>query len=255
VRGTKNVLDFAEKCCENGQFQGFHHVSTVAVAGTHQGMFYEDDLVVNQGFNNAYEQSKFEAERLVRDYQDRGIPAVVYRPGIISGHSETGHTSNFKVFYQPLHILSLGLFKVIPADRSSYHYISSVDAVAEAIYIISKKKEAINRTFHTINPAGVTLKYFLDLASKHFDFKIPEMIPLENFRQEMLTEIQWALIEPYVPYFNFKSLFDSGNAEVLLGCTDFKWPDVDERYFQRIFNYCLSSGFIKQRKNRASLQS
>ena len=49
-----------------GGLDGFTHVSTAYVAGTHAGEFTEDDLDVGQGFRNSYERSKFEAEQLVR---------------------------------------------------------------------------------------------------------------------------------------------------------------------------------------------
>ncbi|MCA9710885.1 MAG: SDR family oxidoreductase [Myxococcales bacterium] len=43
------------------------HVSTTMVAGTKRGLFTEFDLACGQRFHNAYEQSKFEAETLLRE--------------------------------------------------------------------------------------------------------------------------------------------------------------------------------------------
>src|SRR5215208_4368058 len=65
VEGTRNVLDFALGCRVMGRFA---YISTAYVAGDHDGEFGEDDLNVGQQFRNAYEQSKFEAERLVRGH-------------------------------------------------------------------------------------------------------------------------------------------------------------------------------------------
>lgn len=117
VNGTKSLLEFALSCKENGQFRYFHHISTVAVAGGKKGIFYEKELDVGQSFNNTYEQSKFETEKIIEKYRKKGLPIIVYRPAIITGDAVSGYTSNFRMFYQPLHLLCFELFKEIPADK------------------------------------------------------------------------------------------------------------------------------------------
>src|SRR4051794_36663186 len=67
VEGTRRLLDFAELCSRRGRLDCFTHVSTCYVAGTSAGMFGELELDRGQGFRNAYERSKFEAELLVRE--------------------------------------------------------------------------------------------------------------------------------------------------------------------------------------------
>ncbi len=58
--------------------------STAYVAGDHAGVFREDDVDVGQRPNNAYEESKLEAERLVRRFaRRRGVTLAVVRPGIV----------------------------------------------------------------------------------------------------------------------------------------------------------------------------
>ena len=69
------------------QLKGFHYVSTLAVAGDHPGHFSEDDLDVGQDFDHAYGKSKYQAEKLVKE---SGLPATVYRPGVVVGDSRTG---------------------------------------------------------------------------------------------------------------------------------------------------------------------
>src|SRR5436309_3470078 len=95
-------LDLTERCAARGALRRFAHVSTAYVAGTHEGTFSEADLYVGQSFRNAYERSKYEAERLIRDRVDR-LPAVtVVRPSIIVGESRTGWTPAFNVLYVPV---------------------------------------------------------------------------------------------------------------------------------------------------------
>jgi thioester reductase-like protein len=91
VDGTRHVLDVADGC----DLDRLHYVSTCYVSGRHDGVFGPGDLDVGQSFNNHYEATKFEAEVLVRDRMDEGLPATVYRPAITVGDSETGETQKY----------------------------------------------------------------------------------------------------------------------------------------------------------------
>jgi thioester reductase-like protein len=64
VEGTRHLLQFALL----GRKKHFHHVSSAYVAGKSNGTFYEEDLNKRQGFNNSYEESKFNSETLVRRF-------------------------------------------------------------------------------------------------------------------------------------------------------------------------------------------
>ena len=100
LEGTRRMLEFAGLVRESGGLERYGHVSTAYVAGTHAGRFAECDLDVGQGFRNSYEQSKFEAEQLVRS-QD-GLPFTILRPSIVVGDRRSGWTSAFNVLYWPL---------------------------------------------------------------------------------------------------------------------------------------------------------
>jgi thioester reductase-like protein len=101
VDGTRRVVELAQLCARRGGVDSFIHVSTAYVAGTHPGTFGEGDLDLHQGFRNAYEQSKFEAERVVHE-RGWGLPAQIVRPSIVVGDSATGWTPSFNVLYGPM---------------------------------------------------------------------------------------------------------------------------------------------------------
>src|SRR5438132_8506992 len=63
VVGTRTVIDLAR---DAGRLERVVHWSTAMVSGDRKGTFYEDDLEVGQRFRNAYERTKYEAERMVR---------------------------------------------------------------------------------------------------------------------------------------------------------------------------------------------
>lgn len=92
VDGTANVL---ELCREFRDLRRLQYVSTCYVSGNHHGEFREDELDVGQGFLNHYEETKFEAEVLVRREQRAGTPTTIYRPGIVVGDSRTGETQKY----------------------------------------------------------------------------------------------------------------------------------------------------------------
>jgi len=92
VDGTAHVLDF---CRTRAAFKRLQYVSTCYVSGTYDGEFGEDMLDEGQPFRNHYEATKFEAERLVREAMAQGLPATIYRPGIVVGDSATGETQKY----------------------------------------------------------------------------------------------------------------------------------------------------------------
>ncbi|WP_069169253.1 SDR family oxidoreductase [Streptomyces griseus] len=82
LEGTRHVLELA---AAGRRKPVVHHVSTAFVAGARrEGVAYEDELDDASGFENAYEQSKYEAELLVHAWsRQHGRPAVVLRPSIL----------------------------------------------------------------------------------------------------------------------------------------------------------------------------
>lgn len=82
LEGTRHVLELAAA----GRGRPLvHHVSTAFVAGgRREGVAYEDELNDTYGFENAYEHSKYEAEKLIHAWsREHTRPVVVLRPSIL----------------------------------------------------------------------------------------------------------------------------------------------------------------------------
>ncbi len=247
VEGTMNLLDFALLCNKaNKKFEGLHHISTVGVAGKKSGVFYENDLDIGQEFNNTYEKSKFDAEKLMSSYQHKGLEITVYRPSAIVGDSVTGEANNFQVIYQPLHTLSQEIYEEIPAKADVKFNLVPVDCVVETIYLISSnKKKNTNKTYHIVNTNEITLEFFIETASKYFGFKKPQLIPIEEFNMENLQGFRRKLLDPYLPYFNRSELkYDATNLNKSLNGSSFAWPIIDEKLLFRLFKFCKEVGYI-----------
>ena len=80
VAGTRAVLELAA-----GGTSMLYHVSTAFVAGRRRtGLIMEDDLDGSHGFENPYEESKFDAEQAVHEWsREHGRPAAIFRPGAL----------------------------------------------------------------------------------------------------------------------------------------------------------------------------
>ena len=80
--GTVNMVKLAQLL----KVKEFHYVGTAYIAGKLVGTAFEN-MPIDNGFNNPYEESKFKAEMLVRN---SGIPFTIYRPAIITGRRSDG---------------------------------------------------------------------------------------------------------------------------------------------------------------------
>lgn len=247
VEGTVNVLDFALKCRkEGGKIKKINHISTAYVVGTKKNIdFTEDMLDISQCFYNTYEQSKYEAEKLVNKYRHLGLNISIFRPSMIIGDSRDGRATDFRLFYTPLRFFSRGTFVDFPANSSTYQNLINVDMVAEGIYLLLEREE--QRTYHLTAPRGVSIGN-LDVIADYFGFKLPNFIPLEQFDFQKLTPVQNLLVEPYYPYFNYTVKFASAETQSVLKEYNFAIPEIDNDNLLRNMAYCEKRGFIKREK-------
>jgi NAD(P)-dependent dehydrogenase (short-subunit alcohol dehydrogenase family) len=153
IEGTKHVIEFANSI-EVGRF---HHTSSIAVAGEYKGVFQEDMFDEGQRLPHAYHRTKYESERLVRE----GVEAktLVFRPGIVVGHSETGEMDKvdgpyylFKLLQRLRH--ALPEWAPLAGPQGGETSIVPVDFVAKAMdHIAHLPDEALpSDTFHLVNP-------------------------------------------------------------------------------------------------------
>ncbi|WP_228001136.1 SDR family oxidoreductase [Nocardia australiensis] len=149
VAGTRSVIALAS---DLGAI--LHHVSSVAVAGNHQGKFFEEDFDLGQRLNSPYHRTKFAAEKLVR--QSRGVRWRVYRPAIVVGDSRTGEMDKIDgPYYFFAAIAKLGALPTdlpMPLPDLGATNIVPVDYVAAAMVELVRRAGLNGRTFHLVNP-------------------------------------------------------------------------------------------------------
>ncbi len=208
--GTRKLLEFAGQARRDGGLERYAHISTAYVAGTHRGRFCERDLDVRQQFRNSYEQSKFEAEQLVRNQAE--VPFTILRPSIIVGDRHSGWTSAFNVLYWPLRAFSRGLFTEVPAVTSAPVDVVSVDYVADAAHALCESPGGIGETYHlTAGANASTIGEIANAASKYFKRPVPRVLSPREFAAGEGGGAARAALEGssvYFPYFSVDTVFD-----------------------------------------------
>ncbi|MEX2267516.1 MAG: SDR family oxidoreductase [Acidimicrobiia bacterium] len=260
VGGTQNVLRFATDAQTHGDLRRVDHFSTAFVAGKAAGVAREDELVPG-GFNNTYERTKWESEQIVRELQ-QDLPISIFRPSIIVGDSRTGYTSNFRVLYWPLKVLSTGLAVVVPLDADGIVDLVPIDHVVDTFGALTGTDASLGRCYHlAAGPKGQsTCGELLDTATKFFDVRRPFLIsPRISYRivRPLLYATIWGRRRPllrqseqFFPYFASKVSFDTANLEADLAGHDIVRPAVDE-YFHTILQYCVDTNWGTKRNPRS----
>ncbi|MGA7688512.1 MAG: SDR family oxidoreductase [Jiangellales bacterium] len=178
VDGTEHVL---ELCRAQQHFQRLQYVSTCYVSGDYAGEFPEDDIDLGQGFLNHYESTKFEAEVLVRRSIKAGLPATIYRPGIVVGDSRTGETQKYDGPYMYATYMSripgialipgVGDFDVVRAGLVPRDY------VIEAMDVLSAMDASIGHTYALTDPDPPTTGEVVQILADYLGRK-PIKVPL-----------------------------------------------------------------------------
>ncbi len=249
VEGTRRMLEFAEEARRSPTgLERYGHISTAYVAGTHAGHFCENDLDVGQEFRNSYEQSKFEAEQLVRSHH--GLPFTILRPSIVVGDRRSGWTSAFNVLYWPLRAFARGLFTAVPGISSAPVDVVSVDYVADAIYALCDGGGAAGETYHlTAGSSASTIGEIAQAASRYFKRPLPRVLsPSEWASFRGGGEAERSALEGssvYFPYFSVGTVFDETATRARLEPLGLVASPLGE-YLERLLDFATRSRWGKR---------
>ena len=158
VEGTRHVVEFA-----NSHDVGrFHHTSSIAVAGSCEGVFQEDMFDEDQKLPHAYHSSKYVSEKLVR--REAQPKTLIFRPGIVVGHSQSGAMDKIDGPYYFFGLLkrlrhALPAWFPLAGPEGGQTNLVPVDFVAQAMDHIAHlpDDELPGDTFHLVNPEAQTV--------------------------------------------------------------------------------------------------
>ncbi|ATE59121.1 SDR family oxidoreductase [Thauera sinica] len=202
VGSAEAILALARELARRGSLQKLDFVSTVGIAGKRPGILPETWIDEPRAFHNTYEQTKAEAETLVREAIERErLPITVHRPSMVIGDSRDGRIIHFQIFYYICEILSgrrtLGLYPCFGDTRLD---IIPVDWVAEAIATASRNPDTAGRIFHLCSgpersPVLHELKTYVRDAFRSRGRRIPASITVPRTWFAALPRIA----APFVP--------------------------------------------------------
>ena len=157
--GTCHVAEVASRCL---WLDRFVYVSTAFVAGRATGNILERDNGVDAGWVNAYEQAKYEAERIVRS---SGLPWTIVRPSTIVCRGLEGEIPQINAVHRALRVYHRGLAAMMPGDRDYAFDVVTSDYVANAIAKLTFDRRALYQTVHLCSGRrSLTLGELVDTA-------------------------------------------------------------------------------------------
>ncbi|MEO7836320.1 MAG: SDR family NAD(P)-dependent oxidoreductase [Acidimicrobiales bacterium] len=164
VEGTRRALELARTC---PALESFGQLSTVYATGLRAGVIAETDYDDTAGFANAYEWSKWEAERLVLAAGD--VPWRLLRVATVVAGDDSGSVTQYNAFHETLKLWFYGLLSLIPGRGETPLYFVTGSFAADAVVELMAPGAAggIYHVAHDRSEA-LTLDQVLDVVFEQF---------------------------------------------------------------------------------------
>ncbi|MGB3299154.1 MAG: thioester reductase domain-containing protein, partial [Phormidesmis sp.] len=195
VLGTQEIIKLA---C-HGTPKPLHYTSTLSVLPPvplpgQTKIEEQADLSQYPVPVGGYNRSKWVAEQLVAQVRDRHLPTTIYRPGPLSGHSETGVFNPNDFLYR----LMQGYVQsgMAPQGETPLDLLP-IDYAAKAIVHLSQQPTAIGKAFHLIHPQPASSN-LLFTACQSAGYPI-ERVPYATWHQKLLHIAQGDQTHPLYP--------------------------------------------------------
>ena len=246
--GTQRVLEIADECETPVRVA---YVSTAFVAGRRTGVIAEDFHTANMGWVNAYEQSKYEAERLV---MDQAASWVILRSSTVICDDVSGQVTQTNAVHRALNLYRHGLVAMMPGVVGSTVDAVTTAFVADGIARLALRDDAAGKVVHLCAGEGaLPLVELLDITYERWATNpswrkrgivrpaITDLTTYSLFERTIadvgdasLKRIAGALSH-FVPQLALPKRFDTTNAESLLGrgappVRDFWIPMLDHMH-------------------------
>jgi amino acid adenylation domain-containing protein/thioester reductase-like protein len=256
VLGTQEVLRLA---CQV-KVKPVHFISTISVVYPNnpdvEVVREQDSLDDAKMPSDGYAQSKWVAEKLVTIARERGIPVCIYRPGRISGDSQTGACNPGDHTYRMIKgCIQLGS---IPNQDIQLN-LSPADYVSKAIVYLSSQKESLGKAFHLVNPQPLPLSEMVNYI-RSLGYPV-ELVSYDKWRSQLINTVDASenALYPLLSIFSEEAIehasdtqskdspvqhFDCQNILTGLAETSIVCPPVDAELFSTYFSYLIQTGFL-----------
>lgn len=259
IGSTKNIIDF---CIGNNIH--LHYMSTMTVSGNYllkqnnDFIFNENSFYNNQNFDeNVYSKSKLLSESVIIEHIEKGLNATIYRIGDLTGRYEDGvfqeNINENSIYLRLKSILEIGaISNTISKNDLEF---SPVDVVATAIKTIIWSDNNKNRIFNVYNPNMITTEKLLNTIAK-FNYHVSALekedfanlikeLSKDEKNQKKIMGIINDFTEDNDLVYNYTIKQENTITCEYLNNLGFKWPNIDEKYIEKIINYMKKVNFIK----------
>lgn len=275
IVGLRNLLSFVEGgCCRR-----IHAISTAYVGGNTVPPCREV-CSPPHGFFNPYEESKHQAEILLREFCSRkGVHLSIYRPSVVYGNSRTGKTFRFNALYHPVRAIAYlrDLFMkdllensgnqarkmgiaLDPTNRTLHmpiHFQKRQGTGVNLVpieYCTDSILELMNATgkdgiFHITNPQSTPLTDLVLFTGKFFQISgmvvegVSAQLEEQNPTSGALDDLFRRYMEPYQPYIEDTRVFDNSRAAQSLSRAGIHCPQFSYPIFEHCMTYAMKNNW------------
>ncbi len=257
IEGTRYLLELAKR--KAGVH--FHHVSTIGIPEelaasqwvhdqTHGDFNYEVTL------DNVYNQSKLEAENIVRKAVEDQIPVSIYRVGNLTCHSETGkfqRNMDDNAFYRMIKsMLCLG-----KTPEANWHVdFTPINYASQALVALACQPKSNGHIFHLCNPVPLTYLDFIEDV-KEFGYEL-EIVTADEYEHWLLNGEHPEELQEYLSLAiaqlegdgasDSAFIFNSNKTQEFLTNTDVTCAVPNPTFIRTMIKYGIKMGYFPEPK-------
>jgi len=248
------------KLAKTDKDKELHYISTLAVSGfSKEGIqrnFSEYDFDYGQNFVSDYEKTKFEAEKIVREFQNQKGKGKIYRVGHIAANSFTGKFQMNIEHNRIFQILSgIILLRQIPIDYQEKISFSNVDIVAKAITTVGVVDQLTPMScLHLENPHYVNFSVLVE-SLNDMGYNIVS-VDMDTFKNTVATfsgtdndEIVVSQMNHWIKRsldFSRNLKYEQHHSIDTLAQFGIYFPHFDTKWFQKMICEGISAGYFKK---------
>lgn len=213
VHGTRNLLDAALKA----NVTRFVHCSTIGVHGCIKNPPANEETAYGPG--DDYQESKTEAERIVRNYMSEGrLPIVIFRPAGIYGPRDLRFLKLFKA-------IKNRRFMMLGSGRITYHFVY-IDDLIDGVLLCGTEAKSVGSIYILASEAPVAINRLVEVIAEALGVSAPRLrfpvtpVYVAGYLCELLCKpfgINPPLYRRRVDFFRKNRAFDISKARRELG--------------------------------------
>lgn len=262
IEGTRNVASLAFELQKR-----LIHISSISVSGNYLVKqdnrnieFSENNLYIGQKYtDNVYVHSKFEAEKIVLSFMEKGLNAQIHRVGILSGRLSDGvfqENISDNAFYSRIKsMITLGI--VSDTMLNQQIEFTPIDVCTKSIVALAKNNIMDNKIYHLFNHNFVAIRDIIQVLN-NFGYNI-DIVSEEEFQNRIINfsksdksklllgiinDLDYKNNSAISINYNFTVKILSNYTQKYLHLLKCDWNITNKSYIKKIITYMKDVNFI-----------